>query len=107
MTLNTLDAQNVGILKHDDHKAYKTMNPSDDLEYQLDTLAIRTGHDRTFEGEHSEPIFLTSSFVCESAADAAAKFSGQIAGNTYSRLPIQPYRLLKNVWLFWMAQSVR
>ena len=61
------------------------MNPSDDLEYQLDTLAIRTGHDRTFEGEHSEPIFLTSSFVCESAADAAAKFSGQIAGNTYSR----------------------
>ena len=61
------------------------MNPSDDLEYQLETLAIRTGHDRTFEGEHSEPIFLTSSFVCESAADAAAKFSGQIAGNTYSR----------------------
>ncbi|HBO71058.1 MAG TPA: O-succinylhomoserine sulfhydrylase [Acinetobacter sp.] len=61
------------------------MNPSDDLEYQLDTLAIRTGHDRTFEGEHSEPIFLTSSFVCESAADAAAKFSGQVAGNTYSR----------------------
>ena len=49
------------------------MNPSDDLEYQLETLAIRTGHDRTSEGEHSEPIFLTSSFVCESAADAAAK----------------------------------
>ena len=61
------------------------MNPNDDLEYQLDTLAIRTGHDRTFEGEHSEPIFLTSSFVCESAADAEAKFSGKIAGNTYSR----------------------
>jgi O-succinylhomoserine sulfhydrylase len=33
------------------------MNPNDDLEYQLDTLAIRTGHNRTFEGEHSEPIF--------------------------------------------------
>ena len=61
------------------------MNSSDDLEYHLDTLAIRTGHDRTSEGEHSEPIFLTSSFVCESAADAAAKFSGQIPGNTYSR----------------------
>lgn len=61
------------------------MNSNDDLEYHLDTLAIRTGHDRTSEGEHSEPIFLTSSFVCESAADAAAKFSGQIPGNTYSR----------------------
>ena len=61
------------------------MNPQDDIEYQLDTLAIRTGHTRTAEGEHSEPIFLTSSFVCESAADAAAKFSGQIEGNTYSR----------------------
>ncbi|AXY56859.1 O-succinylhomoserine sulfhydrylase [Acinetobacter chinensis] len=61
------------------------MNQQDEFEYQLDTLAIRTGHDRTFEGEHSEPIFLTSSFVCESAADAAAKFSGEIPGNTYSR----------------------
>ncbi|WP_374297633.1 O-succinylhomoserine sulfhydrylase [Acinetobacter sp.] len=54
-------------------------------EYALATLAIRTGHDRTHEAEHSEPIFLTSSFVCESAADAEAKFSGKIEGNTYSR----------------------
>lgn len=61
------------------------MSHNDDIEYQLDTLAIRTGHTRTFEGEHSEPIFLTSSFVCDSAADAAAKFSGAIEGNTYSR----------------------
>ena len=61
------------------------MSQQDEIEYQLDTLAIRTGHNRTFEGEHSEPIFLTSSFVCENAADAAAKFSGEIAGNTYSR----------------------
>lgn len=61
------------------------MSQHDDIEYQLDTLAIRTGHTRTFEGEHSEPIFLTSSFVCENAADAAAKFSGEIQGNTYSR----------------------
>lgn len=62
------------------------MSQQDDIiEYQLDTLAIRTGHTRTAEGEHSEPIFLTSSFVCDSAADAAAKFSGEIEGNTYSR----------------------
>ncbi|OUY07464.1 O-succinylhomoserine sulfhydrylase [Acinetobacter populi] len=54
-------------------------------EYQLATLAIRTGHDRTHEGEHSEPIFLTSSFVYENAAEAAAKFSGAAPGNIYSR----------------------
>ena len=50
------------------------MSQHDDIEYHLDTLAIRTGHTRGLEGEHSEPIYLTSSFVCESAADAAAKF---------------------------------
>jgi O-succinylhomoserine sulfhydrylase len=61
------------------------MSHHDDIEYKLETLAIRTGHTRTAEGEHSEPIFLTSSFVCDSAADAAAKFSGEIEGNTYSR----------------------
>ncbi|MGQ1189578.1 O-succinylhomoserine sulfhydrylase [Acinetobacter baumannii] len=61
------------------------MNQSDDLEYQLDTLAIRTGHTRSFEGEHGEPIFLTSSFVYENAAEAAAKLSGQVQGNIYSR----------------------
>ena len=43
-------------------KGAHLMNQSDDLEYQLDTLAIRTGHTRSFEGEHGEPIFLTSSF---------------------------------------------
>lgn len=66
-------------------KGKHLMNQSDDLEYQLDTLAIRTGHTRSFEGEHGEPIFLTSSFVYENAAEAAAKFSGQVQGNIYSR----------------------
>ncbi|MFN0296829.1 O-succinylhomoserine sulfhydrylase [Acinetobacter albensis] len=61
------------------------MSQQDDIEYQLDTLAIRTGHTRSFEGEHAEPIFLTSSFVYENAAEAAAKFSGQEPGNIYSR----------------------
>ena len=49
------------------------------------TRAIRTGHQRTAEGEHSEPIFATSSFVFSSAAEAAARFSGEQAGNIYSR----------------------
>lgn len=61
------------------------MSQHDDIEYQLDTLAIRTGHTRSFEGEHGEPIFLTSSFVYENAAEAAAKFSGAEPGNIYSR----------------------
>ncbi|MBJ8452418.1 O-succinylhomoserine sulfhydrylase [Acinetobacter bereziniae] len=61
------------------------MSQHHDIEYQLDTLAIRTGHTRSFEGEHGEPIFLTSSFVYENAAEAAAKFSGAEPGNIYSR----------------------
>ncbi len=50
-----------------------------------DTLAVRAGQVRTAEGEHAEPLFLTSSYVFESAAAAAARFSGREAGNVYSR----------------------
>lgn len=50
-----------------------------------DTLAIRTGHTRSSEGEHSEPIHLTSSYVFDNAAAAAARFSGDQPGNVYSR----------------------
>ncbi|CRI67746.1 O-succinylhomoserine sulfhydrylase (OSH sulfhydrylase) [Thiocapsa sp. KS1] len=49
------------------------------------TRAVRVGHHRTPEGEHGEPIFTTSSFVFASAAEAAARFSGDQAGNIYSR----------------------
>ncbi len=52
---------------------------------EIDTLAIRTGHTRTAEAEHSEPIFATSSYVFDSAAEAAARFSGEQPGNVYSR----------------------
>jgi O-succinylhomoserine sulfhydrylase len=51
----------------------------------LETLAIRAGHTRTAEGEHSEPIFATSSYVFASAEQAAARFSGAEPGNVYSR----------------------
>lgn len=51
----------------------------------LDTLAVRAGVTRTSEGEHSEPIFLTSSYVFANAAEAAARFAGEAAGNVYSR----------------------
>ena len=51
----------------------------------LDTLAIRAGHVRTAEGEHSEAMFLTSSYVFDSAEHAAARFAGSEPGNVYSR----------------------
>ena len=54
-------------------------------DYSFDTLAIRAGQSRTEEGEHSEPIFTTSSYVFASAAEAAARFSDEQTGNIYSR----------------------
>lgn len=54
-------------------------------ELHLATQAIRTGHARTHEGEHAEPIFPTSSFVFNSAAEAAARFKEGATGNIYSR----------------------
>ena len=54
-------------------------------EVAFDTLAVRAGVARTNEGEHSEALFLTSSFVFDSAAHAAARFGGSEAGNIYSR----------------------
>lgn len=53
--------------------------------WQLDTLAVRAGQPRSQFGEHSEALYLTSSFVFESAAQAAARFSGAEAGNVYAR----------------------
>src|SRR6218665_599438 len=55
------------------------------LQYELDTLAIRAGQSRTHEGEHSEALFLTSSYVFGSAQEAADRFSGSEPGNVYSR----------------------
>ncbi len=51
----------------------------------LDTLAVRAGQLRSAEGEHSEAIFTTSSYVFDSAEAAAARFSGESPGNVYSR----------------------
>ena len=61
------------------------MEQSDYDEWGFDTLAVRAGQARTSEGEQSEPIFLTSSYVFGSAAQAAARFSGDNPGNIYSR----------------------
>ncbi len=54
-------------------------------EYQPETLAVHAGTARSQFGEHSEALFLTSSFVFENAAQAAARFIGEQPGNIYSR----------------------
>jgi O-succinylhomoserine sulfhydrylase len=54
-------------------------------EFDFETRAVRAGQRRTGEGEHSEAIFPTSSYVFVSAAEAAARFSGDQPGNIYSR----------------------
>jgi len=57
----------------------------DSEDYGFATRAVRAGQTRTHEGEHGEVIFPTSSFVFGSAAEAAARFSGEQPGNIYSR----------------------
>lgn len=50
-----------------------------------ETLAIRAGIERSQFNEHAEAMYLTSSFVFDNAAQAAARFSGGEEGNVYSR----------------------
>ena len=54
-------------------------------DYSIETQGVRAGQHRTPEGEHSDAIFPTSSYVFKSAAEAAGRFSGKISGNIYSR----------------------
>lgn len=61
------------------------MTDTDWNDYSLETQAIRAGHRRTHEDEHSIPIFATSSYVFKSAEEASLRFTGKIAGNIYSR----------------------
>ena len=61
------------------------MSDTEDQSFRFETLAVRAGQHRTAESEHAEPIFPTSSYVFESAAAAAARFSGEQPGNIYSR----------------------
>ncbi len=64
--------------------------------WSLDTLAVRAGHVRSAEQEHSEPIFATSSFVYGSAAEAARKFAGEEPGNIYSRFTNPTVRVFES-----------
>jgi len=51
----------------------------------FETDAVRAGIERSQFGEHSEGLFLTSSFVFKNAQEAAKRFSGEEPGNVYSR----------------------
>lgn len=53
--------------------------------WQPQTRAIRGQMDKTQYGEHSTPLFLTSSFTFDSAEDMAATFAGEREGIIYSR----------------------
>ncbi|MDR3213428.1 MAG: O-succinylhomoserine sulfhydrylase [Azoarcus sp.] len=57
--------------------AFSTLSP--------DTLAVRAGIERSQFNEHAEALYLTSSFVFDSAAQAAARFGDKEEGNVYSR----------------------
>ncbi|MBD3754019.1 MAG: O-succinylhomoserine sulfhydrylase [Gammaproteobacteria bacterium] len=66
------------------------------MHYDIETLAVRAGYEQTAEQENSEAIFPTSSFRYHSAAQAAARFSGQEKGNVYSRFTNPTVRTFEN-----------
>src|SRR5678815_653902 len=54
-------------------------------EHQLSTKGVRAGTQRSEFQEHSEALFLTSSFVFDNAQQAASRFAGSDDGMVYSR----------------------
>jgi len=70
----------------DEASSGHTGGPAPDwAEFGFATASVRAGITRSAEGEHAEPMFLTSSYVFDSAAEAAATFAGERPGNVYSR----------------------
>jgi O-succinylhomoserine sulfhydrylase len=61
----------------------------------FDTRAVRAGTLRTEFHEHSEALFLTSSFIFDSASQAAARFAGEDEGFVYSRFANPTVRMFE------------
>ncbi len=61
-----------------------------------ETLAVRAGQIRSPELEHSEAIFPTSSFVFNTAEEAAQRFSGELPGNVYARFTNPTVNMLES-----------
>ncbi len=68
----------------------------DEPPLQFETRAVREGFERSQFGEHCEPVYLTSSFVHSSAANAAAKFAKEVDGYIYSRFSNPTVRLFQD-----------
>lgn len=60
------------------------------------TQAVRAGFESSNFGENSEALFLNSSFKFNSAAQAAARFSGSEPGNIYSRFTNPTVTMFQN-----------
>jgi O-succinylhomoserine sulfhydrylase len=71
------------------------MSKIDPGRYRPKTLAVRAGQVRSPEGEHSELLFASSSYVFRNAAEAAARFSGDQPGNIYSRFTNPTVRMFE------------
>ena len=71
------------------------MSGFDPSQYGPTTRAVRAGKVQSQEGENSELLYLTSSFVFNSAAEAAARFSGESPGNIYSRFTNPTVRMFE------------
>ena len=68
-----------------------------DKSYQQDTNAIRGGYQPTHENEHSEALFLTSSYVFDNAEMAAQSFSNEIEATSTRAIPTQRLEVLSSV----------
>src|SRR3990172_3345152 len=71
------------------------MSKIDPTKYGPNTRAVRAGQVRSAEGEHSELIFASSSYVFQNAAEAAARFAGDKPGNIYSRFTNPTVRMFE------------
>ena len=65
------------------------------MSHDFDTLSVRSGTARSQFNEHSEALYLTSSFVFDSAAQAAARFSGAEEGDVYARFSNPTVRMMQ------------
>jgi O-succinylhomoserine sulfhydrylase len=80
--------------------------------HQKETLSIRTQISKTAQKEHSNPLFLTSSFTFDSAEEMAAVFADEQDGNIYSRYSnpnvqelIDKVAMLENAETGWATAS--
>src|SRR5882762_11398110 len=67
----------------------------DDRPFGSRTRAVRAGTVRSQFNEHSEALFLTSSFIFDSAAQAARRFAGEEEGFVYSRFSNPTVRMFE------------